>query len=99
MRFSCCSAYCSTDTNPIKSARLCPTCRGVYLNLNFSRKDCGILDWQPESYWRPRISSTRRTIKLPKEMSQEAYNLLSELLHAKFSMRAGDARGGAGNIA
>jgi hypothetical protein len=84
---------CSPHHNHL---RVCSACRGVYLNLNFSRKDCGILDWQPESYWRPRISSTRRTIKLPKELSQEAYNLLCELLHAKFSMRAGD---GVGSIA
>jgi hypothetical protein len=33
------------------------------------------------------MSSTRRTIKLPKATAQEAYNTLSGLLHDKFSMK------------
>lgn len=74
-------------------------CRGEYLNLNFSRMHCGILDWRSASHWRPRMSSTRCTMKLPKDTSQEAYDLLAELLHAKFSMRACEPRDSAASIA
>lgn len=62
-------------------------CRGVELRLNFSRKDVGILDWHSLSWWKPRMSSTRRVIKLPKPTAQEAYNALNSLLHEKFSLK------------
>jgi hypothetical protein len=61
--------------------------RGVYLSLNFSRKNAGIVDWQMRSWWKPRMSSTRRIIKLPKETAQEAYNVLNQLLHDRFSLK------------
>lgn len=71
---------------------MCPTGawharRGVYLSLNFSRKDVGIVDWNGLSWWRPRMSSTRRMIKLPKETAQEAYNTLNQMLHDRFSVK------------
>ena len=31
-------------------------CRGMYLHLNFSRKDVGITDWYTFSWWKPRMS-------------------------------------------
>jgi hypothetical protein len=49
--------------------------------------DAGILDWRVSSYWKPRMSSTRRTIKLPKEASQQAYDLLAGMLFNKFIMK------------
>lgn len=72
----------------------------MFLHLNFSRKDVGITDWYSFSWWRPRMSSTRRIIKLPKEPAQEAYNTLAALLHDKFSLRIkpNRARDSAGSI-
>jgi hypothetical protein len=59
----------------------------VYLSLNFSRKNVGIVDWNMLSWWKPRMSSTRRMIKLPKETAQEAYNALQQQLHNRLSVK------------
>src|SRR5690348_6659591 len=67
------------------SSPLC--CRGVYVSLNFCRKQAGIVDWAGWSRWRPNHSSTKRMVKLPKEKAQAAYNVLSALIHDKFSLR------------
>jgi hypothetical protein len=65
------------------------SCRGVELRLDFSRMDVGILDWWGLSYWKPRMSSKQRMIKLPKETAQEAYDLLAGLLFLKHSRKSG----------
>ena len=62
--------------------------QGVVLALNFSRPAAGILDWAAGSWWRPKLSSTRRSIKLDREAAQEAYNTLWGLLQARFSIKA-----------
>lgn len=46
------------------------------------------MDWFWQSSWKPRMSSTRRSIKLLTEASQEAYDLLAELLFEKFMMQS-----------
>jgi signal transduction histidine kinase len=61
--------------------------RGVYMSLNFSRKDIGIVDWAGGSWWRPRHSSTKRLIKLKREKAQAAYNLLNAIIHDKFRVK------------
>lgn len=64
--------------------------RGVFVSLNFCRKDTGIVDWAGGSWWRPNHSSTKRLIKLPKEKAQPvhgAYNLLNNMIYEKFSVK------------
>jgi hypothetical protein len=63
--------------------------------------DVGILDWWGDSYWKTRMSSTHRMIKLPKEASQEAYDLLAGLLYVRhtYTMKAGKLRDSAGDMA
>jgi len=61
--------------------------RGVYMSLNFSRKDIGIVDWAGGSWWRPRHSSTKRLIKLKREKAQTSYNLLNAIIHDKFRVK------------
>jgi hypothetical protein len=61
--------------------------RGVYMSLNFSRKDIGIVDWAKGSNWKPHHSSTKRLIKLPKEKAQIGYNLLNAIIYDKFRVK------------
>jgi hypothetical protein len=56
------------------------------VSLNFCRKNTGIVDWAGGSWWRPRHSSTKRLIKLPKQKAQGAYNLLNSMIYEKFSL-------------